>query len=128
MTHCTFERRTAARRVAGRLRGPLAWRTLIRSPGPRTNFALLVAIVATPAVVLAWLLPGPLLLPALSIVSFIIAAGAAVHASWSGADARIGGIRAWDVAGAFALIWIAAGVLSEPDDVLQLFGHPRMAP
>ncbi len=77
---------------------------------------------------LAWLLPAPLVPPALSIVSFAIAGGVALYAYCSGADRGADGITAWDVAGAFALIWVAAGTLSEPETVLQLFGHAKMAP
>jgi hypothetical protein len=90
--------------------------------------AALIAIAAAPAVVLAWLLPVALVPPALSIVSFAIAGGVALYAYCSGVDRDADGISAWDIAGAFALIWVAAGMLSEPETVLQLFGHAKMAP
>jgi hypothetical protein len=32
----------------------------------------------------------------------------------------------WDVAGVFALIWVGAGMLSEPEHVVQLFDHIMM--
>jgi hypothetical protein len=131
MTEWTFERRTTARRFARypvRPRHRSGYRSTGGSPGPYIDLAALIAIAAAPGVVLAWLLPVPLIAPALSIVSFAIAGGVALYAYCSGVDRHADGIHAWDVAGAFALIWVGAGTLSEPETVLQLFGHAKMAP
>ena len=119
-------RRFAPRPVWPRRRA--APRSIIGSPGPYVDLAVLIALAAAPGVLLASLLPVPLVLPALSIVSFAIAAGVALYAYCSGADLHADRISAWDIAGAFAVIWIVAGTLSEPENVLQLFGHARMAP
>jgi hypothetical protein len=131
MTDWTFERRTTARRLSPRPVRPrrrAARRSLTGGPGPYLDLAALVAAAAAPAVLLAWLLPAPLVLPALSIVSFAIAIGAALYAICSGADRHADGITAWNVAGLFAIVWVAAGAFSEPENVLQLFGHVKMAP
>jgi hypothetical protein len=127
MTEWTFARRTMARRFARHPARPRR-RSTMGSPGPYLHGAALIAIATAPAVVLAWLFPVPLFLPALSITSFAIAAGVALYAYCSGVDQQGDGITAWDVAGAFAIIWVAAGTFSEPENVLQLFGHARMAP
>jgi hypothetical protein len=127
----TFERRTTAPRFAWRPARPRRrsrpW-SIMGSPGPYLRLSALIAIAAVAAGVLAWLLPAPLFLPALSIVSLAAAAGVALYAHCSGVDRHGNGITAWDVAGAFAVLWVAAGTFSDPQDVLQLFGHPKMAP
>jgi hypothetical protein len=64
-----------------------------------------------------------LVLPALSMVAFTAGCVVALVAYYAGADRHAEGITLWDVAGFFALIWIAAGMLSEPEQVVQLFGH-----
>jgi hypothetical protein len=79
------------------------------------------------SVLLVWLVPPPLVLPALGLVSFTAAGVVALFAHYSGADRHADGITLWDVAGAFALIWVAAGILSEPEHIVQLLGHVMMA-
>jgi hypothetical protein len=98
-----------------------------RLPGPYVSLVALLLLTATPALLLVWLLPLPLVLPALSITSFTIAAGIALYAYCSGADRRCEGLSLWDVAGLFAVIWIVAGMFSEPENVLRLFGYLTMA-
>jgi len=94
--------------------------------GPHLELFVVIAITAASSVLLVWLVPPPLVLPALSFVSFVIAGIVALFAYCSGADRHADGITLWDVAGVFALIWVAAGMLSEPKHVVQLFGHLTM--
>jgi len=82
---------------------------------------------AASGVLLVWLVPPPLVLPALGLVSFTAAVVLALFAYCSGADRHADGITLWDMAGAFALIWVAAGMLSEPEHIVQLLGHVMMA-
>jgi hypothetical protein len=72
-------------------------------------------------------LPRPLVMPALSTVSFLAAGIVALFAYYSGADRHSPDVTPWDVAGAFALIWVGAGMLTEPEHVVQLFGYITMA-
>lgn len=84
------------------------------------------ALTVPPALLLVALTPGPLLLPVLSLAAM---AGAAVAAllGWVRREPWHGErITAWDIAGAFALIGCAAGMLSQPENVLQLFGVPAI--
>ncbi len=60
--------------------------------------------------------------------AFTAAGVVALLAYHSGADRHAGGITPWDVAGVFALIWVVAGMLSEPEHVVQLFDHITMTP
>jgi hypothetical protein len=86
-----------------------------------------VIAAAVSSVFLVWLVPPPLVLPALGLVSFTAAVVLALFAYCSGADRHADGITLWDVAGAFALIWVAAGMLSEPEHIVQLLGRVMMA-
>jgi hypothetical protein len=95
--------------------------------GPHLELFVVIAITAASSVLLVWLVPPPLVLPALSFVSFMAAGIVGLFAYYSAADRHADGITLWDVAGVFALIWVAAGMLSEPEHVVQLFGHLIMA-
>jgi hypothetical protein len=96
------------------------------SPGQHLDLPVLIALAAAPGLLLVWLVPLPLVLPALSIVSFTVAGLVALLAYHSGADRHADGMTPWDVAGVFALIWVGAGMLSEPEHVVQLFDHIMM--
>jgi hypothetical protein len=91
--------------------------------GFHLDLSVVVMAAAASCVLLVWFVPPPLVLPALGLVSFTAAVVAAVFAYCSGADRHADGITLWDMAGAFALIWVAAGMLSEPEHVVQLLGH-----
>jgi hypothetical protein len=99
----------------------------LHSRGQYQGLPVLIALAAAPVLVLVWLLPLPLVPPALSMVSCIIAGCVAALAYYAGAGRHTDGITLWDVAGAFALIWVAAGMLSEPAHVAALFDHLTMA-
>ena len=94
---------------------------------PRLDLSVVVMAAAASGVLLVWFVPPPLVLPALGLVSFTAAVVVALFAYCSGANRRADGITLWDVAGAFALIWVAAGMLSEPEHIVQLLGHVMMA-
>jgi hypothetical protein len=92
------------------------------SIGPRASLAVLASAAALPAVVLLWTVPPPLLLPALGLLSLAIA-GVLSLIAWSvRAEPRASHITLWDVAGAYAFIGFAAGILSRPEQVLEIFG------
>ena len=73
-------------------------------------------------IMIFWLVPAALLLPAFSLFAVICAAVAAAFAWRTGAARHSRNVTAWDVSGACALCGIAAGMLSEPENVVQLFG------
>ncbi|HXF54073.1 MAG TPA: hypothetical protein VNK52_08110 [Hyphomicrobiaceae bacterium] len=84
--------------------------------------AIAASLVVAPVVVLAWLLPPALVLPASSLVLLMGAAIAAL-AAWLGRiELGASRITLWDLAGAFAFIGFAAGALSEPMHAAQLLG------
>jgi hypothetical protein len=91
------------------------------------DLAGLVVIVA-PGLVLLWLVPLPLLLPILSIMSFVIAGVAALVAHYSGIDRHAPGVSAWDIAAVFTLIWIGAGMMGGATQFIELFDRLATIP
>jgi hypothetical protein len=92
------------------------------------NFAALFAIGAALALLLVWLIPLPLVLPVLSIMSFVIASIAALLAHSFEIDRRRSGMTFWDAAAVFALIWIGAGALGGSKHIIKLFDQVAMVP
>jgi hypothetical protein len=88
----------------------------------------LIAIAAAPGFVLLLLIPLPLVLPVLSILSFAIACGVALYALFTKKSRDTQGIAIWDIAYAFTFIWIVAGLLSNPKHLLDWFDSLSMVP
>jgi hypothetical protein len=76
---------------------------------------LFVALIAAFA-------PAQLILPILSIASLAAAAVCTLVAQVAGAERHSSRISAWDIAGGLALVGFVAGMVSDPEHVLQLFG------
>jgi len=93
----------------------------------RLDLSAVVMAAAASGVLLVWFVPPPLVLAALGLMSLTAAVVVALFAYCSGADRHADRITLWDMAGAFALIWVAAGMLSEPEHIVQLLGHVMMA-
>lgn len=87
----------------------------------------LTSAAAVPALALVWLIPVPLLLPALSLVALAAAAAAALIAWWARANPRTDHVNLWDIAGACAFIGFAAGMISQPEQAVNLFGFAATA-
>jgi hypothetical protein len=92
------------------------------------DLAALVVIAAAPGLLLLWLVPLPLVLPVLSITSFVIAGVAALVAHYSGIDRHAPGVSAWDVAALYTLIWIIAGMMSGTKQFAELFDRLAAIP
>jgi hypothetical protein len=93
---------------------------------PQATLAALTAAAAAPLLLLASWLPPALVLPALSLAALACAGSAALIAWWRGARRHGDRLTLWDVAGATAFIGFAAGMLSEPDHIVQLFDRSAM--
>jgi hypothetical protein len=93
---------------------------------PQVTLAALAAAAALPLLLLASLLPPPLVLPALSLAALACAGMVAFLAWWRGAARHGERITLWDIAGAAAFIGFAAGMLSDPNQVLHLFDRSAM--
>jgi len=90
------------------------------------TLAVLIAGAAAPIVVVLWLLPAPLVLPAFSILSIAMSViiGSIAYFVDRGRDKDA--ITNWDIAAAFMLVGCVAGLLSEPQNVLQLVGEAHI--
>jgi hypothetical protein len=80
---------------------------------------------ATAVLVTAWLVLPTVFLPALSLASLSLAAGVALYTRLRG-PRRIATLSGRDLAGGLVFLGFAAGMLSKPEQVLQLFGQVAM--
>jgi len=96
--------------------------------GPHVLAAATLAGGLATFAVLLWLLPAPLVLPAISAL-LLAAACAIVLIAWRRPRPHQSLLSYWDLAGAVTFIGIAAALLSEPDQALPLFeaGRPLRA-
>jgi hypothetical protein len=88
----------------------------------------LIAIATAQFFVLLLLIPLPLVLPVLCLLSFVMACGVALYALSTNASRDAQGLAIWNIAYAFTLIWIVAGVMSKPRHVLEWFDNLAMVP
>ena len=87
---------------------------------PHVVSAVLSLAVTVPPTGFLVVAQTPLFLPLMSLVALASAAAVAL-AAWSLSTDRHGaGITLWDVSGAYAFIGFAAGMLSDPQQVLEL--------
>ncbi|MNG37657.1 hypothetical protein D3C84_1250770 [compost metagenome] len=70
---------------------------------------------------IAWLVPVQMILPVLSLVSLAAAALIGLVAWYAGAPGRGDRLSVWDVSGVCLFIGFAAGMLSDPMQVVQFF-------
>jgi hypothetical protein len=110
-------------------RGNLAknWPVLPKtsSLGPDAT-ATLIATAAIAMLMIVVLVP--LILPVLSIVAIVSAGVVALFAWCSGEDHSSDRFTAWDVSGACAFIGCAAGMLTRPEHIMQVFGLATNGP
>ena len=93
--------------------------TLLSEPASVVALGFLTAI---PGFIIIWVMSAPVLLPAFGL-AWLVNAGCASLLAWSVRfKRRTDYVNLWDIAGAYALIGFALGMISKPDDVLQLFG------
>jgi len=92
--------------------------------GPQA-LALLTLVLGFAAFAgLLWLLPPPLILPAISVLLLSVAGGIAFVA-WRRPKPHQSQLSYWDLAGAVTFVGIAAALLSEPDQALPLLEASR---
>ena len=82
-----------------------------------STFVLLA--VTVPPIGFLLLARTPLLLSSMSLIALAISAIAALAAWCLSSDRHGVGITLWDVSGAYAFIGFAAGMLSDPQQVLE---------
>ena len=82
--------------------------------------AVLLSAIVVPLIVFLLFVRVPLVLPSVSVVALASAAIIALAAWCMSADRNSTGISLWDVSGAYAFIGFAAGMLSDPQQVVEL--------
>ena len=92
------------------------------TPRSSATLAVFVAVAVAPLPVIAMFVISPLALPVFSIFSIVMSVIVGLLAFRSGIDFRAKGITAWDLAAAFMLTGCAAGMLGDPQQVLDLYG------
>jgi hypothetical protein len=107
--------------------GPNAGRHTISSFGSHSIAVVIVLAAAVPLLLLLGLVPAARILPALGFASLMIAGVLALVAWWRRTKRYTNRINLWDVAGACAFIGFAAGIISQPEQVLDLFGYSSVA-
>jgi hypothetical protein len=84
------------------------------------NLAAMVAIAAAPLLLVASLVPPPLVLPTLCLVATAGAGVASLIAWRRGVKFDAPNVTTWDVAGALTFIACASAILSNPQHVIAL--------
>jgi hypothetical protein len=95
----------------------------LASLAPHLTLAVLALAAAAPIAFIAALVPRELVLAAFSIVAMTVAITIAAMAWWRNAARHSANVTSWDVAGVFMLIGCAAAIMTEPENLLQLFGY-----
>ncbi len=94
-----------------------------RTPEPlhtQLKLGVMVALAALPLLLLASLLPRPLVLPVVCLIA-VAGAGIAAFIAWRRGTGRDPPrVTAWDVAGALAFIACASAILGNPEHVALL--------
>jgi hypothetical protein len=96
--------------------------------GPRVNQTLVLAAAVVPAIAILLLVRVPLVLPSLSLVSMASAAVIVLLAWWMSVKRTGEAITLWDVAGLYAFLGCAAGMLSDPEQAMEFLALPASGP
>jgi hypothetical protein len=94
-------------------------RFVLDDPMRLLDVVALISLAAAPGLLLVSWIPLPLVLPVLSILSFLVACGIALYAHFSKVDRRQRSISLWEISYAFAFVWIAAGMMSNPRTLID---------
>jgi hypothetical protein len=105
--------------MSTRQRSRPAVASAVHTEWPNVVSALLLLTVTVPPTGFLLLARTPLLLPLMSLIALAISAIVALAAWCFLSDRHGSGITLWDVSGAYAFIGFAAGMLSDPQQVLE---------
>ena len=92
---------------------------------PHLGLAVLVLLAAAPIALAAAFVPRAAVLPALSLAALALAGVLGAAAWWRKASRHAAGVTLWDAAGACVLIGCTAAMLSQPENLLQVFASPH---
>lgn len=89
---------------------------------PHVTLGALSLLAAAPFMLAIAFVPPAAVLPTISLAALTLAALVAGYAWWRKANRHGQTVTLWDVAGACVLIGCAAAMLTEPDNLMQVFG------
>jgi hypothetical protein len=101
---------------------------VIHADWPHVASAIRFLAIAVPLIGFLFMVRPPLVLPSVSALALASAAIIALVAWCMSSDPNDTGISLWDVSGAYAFIGFAAGMLSEPQQVMELLSVPAEPP
>ena len=90
---------------------------------PHLTLGGLALLAAAPLMLAIALVPPAAVLPTISFAALGLAALVAGFAWWRKANRHGQTVTLWDVAGACVLVGCAAAMLTEPDNLMQVFGQ-----
>ena len=108
-------------------RGYVVASSLGKKGMPRSSASLLAAFVI-PLLGILHFVRAPFVLPSLSLAALGSAAAIAFAAWWVSARQNRSGVSLWDVSGAYAFLGFAAGMLSDPYQVVEFWLAPEASP
>ena len=95
---------------------------------PHPSPAVLFWTVMLPPIVFLFLVRSPHVLPSISVLALACAAIVAFAAWCMSSDRDSRGISLWDISGAYAFVGFAAGMLSEPEQLMEFWSAPADTP
>ena len=106
------------------LRRGAAAASAVHSEWPHASLAVLLLAAALPPIAFIQFVRATPVLPSMSIVALASAAIFAFAAWCVSADRNSTNISLWDIAGGYAFIGFAAGMISDPEQVMELWSVP----
>jgi hypothetical protein len=95
---------------------------------PHLSSTVLFWTVMLPPTVFLLLSRSPHVLPLMSVLALACAAIVALAAWCTSSDRDSKGISLWDLSGAYAFVGFAAGMLSDPEQLIEFWSAPRESP
>lgn len=90
---------------------------------PHLTLGLMVLLAGAPLLFVATIVPHAAVLPAISLTAIALAAAIGAFAWWRNTKRHTATVTLWDIAGAFMLIGCAAAMMTQPENLMQVFGH-----
>ena len=91
---------------------------------PHVSQAVLFSTAVVPLIAFLLLVRTSLVLPSMSVVALAGAAIVAFAAWCTSSDRNSKSISLWDISGAYAFVGFGAGMLSDPEQVMEFWSVP----
>jgi hypothetical protein len=94
------------------------------TPAPSVPFVAMILTLAAPPILSLLMFEAPLVLPSLSVISLGLAGIVALLAWATASKPDRAQITLWDLSGLYAFLGFAAGMLSEPQYLMEFWSLP----